>query len=40
MDDSAKRYEFRYEHQKPEPEPIEGGTAVVGYMARMQQTPL
>jgi hypothetical protein len=39
-DDSTKRYEFGYEHQNPEPEPIEGGTVAIDYQAHMQQTTL
>ena len=39
-DDPTKRYEFGYEHQNADPEPIEHGTAAVGYRVRMQQTTL
>ena len=40
LDDLAKRYEFGYEHQEPETEPIESGTAVLGCIPHMQQTAL
>ena len=40
IDDLAKRYEFGYEHEKPEPELIENGTTAVGYMVHMHQTTL